>query len=304
MATIRSNHNVSAWIILFSACCVVLLLCGCRPAETETRLVVAVSLEPQAFLVDRIGGDRVRSVVVVVPAGREPENYQPTPEKVAALCKAKAWFQTGMPFEMTLRPKLVSLAPTMKFVDLRQRVPLRKLELHTHVHNEEHVGCCDEEGNDAHIWMGPSALKTQVETILTAFIELDPSGEPEYRLNTETFLGEIEETRLAIAEILQPHRGKNVFVFHPAYGYFCDEFDLRQHAIEFEGKSPSAKQLADLVALAKQEQEPPTIFVQPEFNRGPADAIAEATGGLCVVHSPLERNVLANMRQLAEMIAR
>jgi len=298
MMTIRSNS-----VVLFSVGLIVPFLCSCRPAEPETRLVVAVSLEPQAFLVDHIGGDRVRSVVVV-PAGREPENHQPTPEKVAALCKAKVWFQTGMPFEVTFRPKLASLAPMMKFVDLRQGVSLRKLELHAHDHGDVHTGCGDDEGNDPHIWLGPSALKTQVETILKTLVELDPSGEPEYRLNCEALLEEIEKTRLEIAEILQPHRGEVVFVFHPAYGYFCDEFGLQQYAIEFEGKSPSAKQLADLVAVAKREKEPPTIFVQPEFNRGPADAIAEATGGNSVVHSPLQRDVLANLRQLAEMIAR
>ena len=293
MTTIRSNSA------LLSVCFLLSFLCGCRPTEMETRLVVAVSLEPQAFLVDAVGGERVRSVVVV-PTGREPENYQPTPEKVAALSKAKVWFQTGMPFETVLRPKLASLSSTMKFVDLRQGIPLRKLVLHTH----DHTGCCDEDGNDPHIWLSPSALKTQTETILQTLIDLDPMGEPKYRLNAELLLEKIGETRLAITEILQPHRKEIVFVFHPAYGYFCDEFGLRQQAIEFEGKSPTASQLANLVAMTQQEKAPPTIFVQPEFNRAPADAIAEATGGGIVVHSPLERDVLANLLRLAEMIAR
>jgi len=298
MTTIRSN-NVS--IVLLPIGFLVLFFCGCRPAETETQLIVAVSLEPQAFLVDRIGGDRVRSIVVV-PTGREPENYQPTPEKIAALCKAKGWFQTGMPFEAMLRPKIASLVPTIKFVDLRQGIPLRKLELHAHAHGD-HADCSDEEGNDPHIWLGPTALKTQAETVLKTLLEFDPLGEPEYRLNCKSLLDEIEKTRRTVAEALQPYRNAIVFVFHPAYGYFCDEFGLRQQAVEFEGKSPTTKQLADLVVLAKQEKVPPTIFVQPEFNRGPADAIAEATEGNVVVHSPLERDILANLVRLSTMIA-
>ena len=298
MTTIRLKSSFLVAFVLLS----VVLLCGCQPTETETRLIVAVSLEPQAFLIDRIGGDRVRNIVVV-PAGREPENYQPTVEKVAALSKAKVWFQTGMPFEVAFQPKLASLAPTMKFVDLRQGIPLRKLELHAHSEANGHL-CCDEEGNDPHIWLGPSAIKTQAETILRTLVELDPLGEPKYRRHCEALLAEIETIRSEIAEVLLPKRSKNVFVFHPAYGYFCDEFGLRQLAIEFEGKSPSATQLAELIASAKKEETPPTIFVQPEFNQGPANAIAEATGGNIIVHSPLQHDVLSNLRQLAEMIAR
>ena len=299
MATIRLGSVLPGIILLALGA---LFLCGCRPAESDAQLIVAVSLEPQAFLVDRISGDRVRCIVVV-PAGREPENYQPTPEKIAALSRAMVWFQTGMPFEAVLRPKLVSLAPRMKSIDLRTGIPMRKMELHAHGEGDGHR-CCDEDGNDPHIWLAPTALKTQTETILRTLVELDPPRAPEYRLNAAALLDEIEEARHAIAETLRPYHGEIVFVFHPAYGYFCDEFGLRQQAIEFEGKSPSAKQLAVLIASAKLEKNPPTIFVQPEFNRAPADATAEATGGSIVVHSPLDRDVLANLRQLAEEIVR
>ncbi len=295
-------------LVLVFACLIEFTLSGCRPTEKDLRPIVSVTVEPQAFLVDRIGGERVRTIVLV-PVGREPENYQATPEKIATICKAGAWFQTGMPFETPLGDKLKSLAPSMKFVDLRQGIPFRKLELHAHEahadhHHADHANCAGENGSDPHIWTGPTVLKTQAATILKTLQEIDPANGEEYSRNYDLLIADIEKTRQAISERLEPYQGETIFVFHPGYGYFCDEFGLRQQAIEFEGKSPTAKELAALVALAKKEKKPPTIIVQPEFNRAPADAIAESIGGSVVVHSPLDRDLLDNLIRLAELVAK
>ncbi len=311
MTTIRSSKPFWLLLVLTIFCCA-----GCRPASdgaTDGKQIVTVSLEPQGFLTDRIGGDRIRTVVVV-PIGREPENYQPTPEKVAAFSRAKVWFLTGMPFETALRPKLESVAPSLNVVDLRQGIKLLPLELHAHDGADHAVdahaagepcaaGCKHQHGDlDPHIWLGVSVLKAQAETIRKALTEMDPTGKEYYRRNYDKLIADIETLREEIAELLKPCENGTVFVFHPAYGYFCNEFKLKQRAIEFEGKSPTAAELAKLVAATKKETIPPCIFVQPEFNQAPAKAIAEATGAKIVVHSPLDRQLLDNLRRLAEMI--
>ena len=63
---------------------------------------------------------------------------------------------------------------------------------------------------------------------------------------------------------MEPLKGKEVFVFHPAFGYLLDEYGLKQVPIETMGKSPGPRHLALLVHEARQRGVK-VIFVQPQF---------------------------------------
>lgn len=312
MTTIRSNKPVSVFPILFLMTLSVMLTAasGCvkTPQGNDPRPVYAVSVEPHAFLLEKIGGDRIR-IEVLVPPGKEPENYEAAPNTIMALARTRVLFRTGMPFEETLLPKLQEVAKDLRIVDLRVGLVLRSLELHSHGDAPEetstghvHHAGCSHDGLDPHIWFAVTFLKKQAETILETLIQTDerPENADFYRRNFEKLIDEIETLRKELTEKLEPLKGRTVFVFHPSYGYFCDEFGLKQNAIEFEGKSPKPRQLAELIAQSRKEHRPPTIFVQPEFNQASAEAIAEATGGRIVVHSGLDRNILSSMRLFAD----
>lgn len=303
MKTILSNNRLTPCLVVLLA----VFLSGCEKpgrSPSDTRPVFAACIEPHAFLLEKIGGDRIR-VEVLVPANQDPHQYEASPNKVAMLSKAKVLFCTGMPFEEILVPKLKSVSADLKIVDLRVGIVLRKLELHSHDGGDASTGHahradCSHDGLDPHIWFAPTILKKQAETVLNTLLEFDMESADYYRGNYERLLEEIETTRQEIAGKLAPFHGRSIFVFHPSYGYFCDEFGLRQKAIEFEGKSPKPQQLNKLIIETKKEERPPTIFVQPEFNRAPADAIAEATGGKIIVHSALEHGVLKCMRRFTD----
>lgn len=307
--------------------CVFVLVClfagfGCRfsgddSSADDGRMLLSVGIEPQAFLVEQIGGDRVR-VEVLVATGKDPHHYEATPKKIAALTRSGVFFRTGMPFEETLLEKLKSLAPNLKIVDLRDGLALRVMELRSQEESERdaadrqasaehrhHLGC-SHDGLDPHVWFAPETLKIQAETVLKTLVELDPEGETVYRENHGTFLDKLETLRASLEEKLSPHRGRTVFVFHPSYGYFCDEFGLKQRAIEFEGKSPSPRQLAEIAAEARTrfeiEKIKPIIFVQPEFNSAPAQAVAELIDGRMVEHSCLDRDIFQSMTRFADEI--
>jgi zinc transport system substrate-binding protein len=297
--------------------------------------VLAVSVEPHAFLVEQIGGSLVR-VEVLVPMGKEPESYQPTPERIIMLTRAKAFFRTGMPFEEMIIPKLNSLTTGLKVIDLRKGINLRPLEFHSHNSNQHNSHDHNEHdhnahnhnnhtadnsnqissvesnkkfaGSDPHIWFSLSLLKIEAETVLKTLIEIDPENENSYRRNYENFIAELESMKSKLIKILEPVKGNTIFVFHPTYGYFCDEFNLYQRAIEIGGKTPLPQQLVSIIedALknAKQSGKQPAIFVQPEFNRTPAKSVADAVNGRIVEHSALEKNIFKSMLNFAEEITR
>ena len=48
------------------------------------RIKVSVSLLPQAYIVERVGGDLVNTQVMI-PSGTSPATYEPTPQQLVML---------------------------------------------------------------------------------------------------------------------------------------------------------------------------------------------------------------------------
>ncbi|MEM6702736.1 MAG: zinc ABC transporter substrate-binding protein [Acidobacteriota bacterium] len=89
----RSARLSFAWALLCST-----VLSGALQAEGEKRLSVAVSLPPQVWLVEQLGGDAVDAWSLLQP-GDGPETYQPTDSEVTRAARADLLVLIGVPFE-------------------------------------------------------------------------------------------------------------------------------------------------------------------------------------------------------------
>jgi zinc transport system substrate-binding protein len=92
-------------------------------------------------------------------------------------------------------------------------------------------------------------------------------------------------------------------VFHPAWGYFADNYGLTQVAIEHEGKQPGARGLAALIDQAKQANIK-VVFVQPQFDKRQARQVAQAIGGAVVAVDPLAADYVDNLRRVGRQFAK
>lgn len=91
-------------------------------------------------------------------------------------------------------------------------------------------------------------------------------------------------------------------VFHPAWGYFARDYNLKQIAIEAGGKNPKVKQLINLIKEAKEERVK-AVFTAPEFSQNVAKQIAKEVGVPVVAVSPLNPKWSQNLIGLAKAIA-
>jgi zinc transport system substrate-binding protein len=262
----------------------------------DRRYDVFVSILPQAYLVERVGGERVNVHVLVLP-GQSPEIYSPTPQQISALSRARLYFRVGVPFENALVSKVRDVMGNLEIVDTREGIELRVMES-DHAHDEVHP---HSDGFDPHIWLSPVSVKQQASTMAAALARVDPMHAAEYDRNLAHFLGDVDATTARIRANLAPFKGRSFYVFHPAYGYFADAFGLRQVAVEAEGKRPTPKHLQELIGQVKAEGVR-TIFVQPQFDRDSAEAIADAVGGTVEPLDPLARDILRNLEEMAAKI--
>lgn len=265
-------------------------------AFADNKLSIFVTILPQKYFVEQIGGELVKVSVLVQP-GKSAETYEPTPRQMTEFSQTKLYFSIGMPFEEIWLPKLKANNPQMRFVDARENLTLRTLEtLH---HHEDH----DHGLYDPHIWLNPSIVEIMAKQIQTNLSELNPENSQQYQINTDKFIQKLKQLDQNIQVLFKNLKNKKFMVFHPAWGYFADAYQLKQIPIEMEGKEPSSKTLGLLIEKAKQEKIS-AIFVQQQINRRPAESIAKAINAQVISVDPLAENYIENLFQVAQTFAK
>lgn len=285
-----------------------LLLVGCARSSSQEGegvppdLQVTVSIAPQVYFVERVGGEHV-AVEVMVEPGQSPHTYEPKPEQLVALSQSDAYFSIGAFFEDAWLERIAAANPDMRVVDTTVGIPRRPIEAHGHEGGDGGHGSADEGRHlDPHIWLSPRLAKIQVRHIVEALTELDPEHAPEYRDNLVAFEAEIDALDAEIRETLAGVAPAKFLVFHPSWGYFADEYGLEMVAIEVEGQEPSAAELAELIAMARAEGIR-IVFAQPGLSTRTAEVIAEEIGGRVVLIDPLAYDWAENLRQVARTLA-
>lgn len=274
--------------IAVGALLLILLSAGCGPGavpQTSEELNVSVSILPQRYFVERVGGDRVTVNVMVLP-GESPATYEPKPAQLEALSDADAYVSIGVPFESAWLDRIAAANDTMVMVDTTAGI--------------ERLGGPD--NPDPHIWLSPTLVKTQARTIADALAALDPDHGSDYEANLDEFIADIEALDADIRQTLDGVEQRAFMVFHPSWGYFARDYGLEMIPVEVGGQEPSAAELAALVRRAKEENIQ-VIFAQPEFSTRNAETIAAEIGGEVLLVSPLAEEWLENMREVAAAFA-
>ena len=291
---------------------------------------VFVSVLPQKYFVEQIGGERV-DVSALVEKGRDPHVFEPLPAQMAGLATAKAYFAAGVPFEEALLPRVTSLNPELKVYHTDEGIDKivggdghrhgsedeRHENGHERAHGHEQRVSEDEqhekheprpedhrhsEGADPHIWNGPREVVRMVENILAGLIEIDPEGEEEYTKRHDDFVERLKSMDTEFDDLFRERRGEAFLVFHPAWAYFARDYGLVEVAIETDGKEPKAAELAAIITEAK-ERGVRVIFISPQFSRRSAEIVAAAVGALVETADPLAAEWEKNIRAVAKAIA-
>jgi zinc transport system substrate-binding protein len=281
--------------------CIIVLTLWVSPVEAATTRVF-VSIAPQKYFVQKIGGDLV-SVAVLVPAGADPHTYEPKPKQMAELSKCAVYFAVGIDFEKAWLPRIAGTNPKMRIVHTDDGI--KKIIMADHHHDKKSRHGHGRTGHhyhgetqDPHVWLSPALVKIQAEHILHALIDLDPYNQKRYKDNYTTFLEEIDILDAELKNLFADRKGDRFMVFHPSWGYFAKEYELEQVPIEIEGKAPKPAQLTTLIRHAR-EHGIRVVFVQPQFSAKSAEMISREIGGHVVHVDPLAENWAGNLREVA-----
>jgi len=252
-------------------------------------LSVAVSIAPQKYFLEQLMGEDA-DITILVPTGSSPATYAPKPSQLKALNKASLYFSIGVAFEQNWLPRFKSINKSMKIIDTTKGITKRHI---SHGHDAHH-----HEGADPHIWLSPKLVMIQAKTMKDALVAQDPAQKEKYEKNYQTFIAKLKTLDKKIRTILEPLKQKSFIVFHPSFGYFCDDYGLTQVAIEKEGKEPSLRHIKRVIDYAKAHKIK-TIFVAPQFSQKAATQIARQIDAKVATIDPLSPEWETNLLKIA-----
>ena len=270
--------------------------------QPARRIGVFVSIDPQAWVVERVGGSRV-AVQSMVQPGQSPATYQPTPRQMVALAEADLYLSIGVPFERAWIERIAQVSPRIGIVETQRGIELLPMARHDHAETDDHQEESQAEGlQDPHIWMSPHHLKQIAANTCEALATADPAGRPDYEANLARLDAELDALDREIWRALADLPNRRLMIQHPCLGYFARDYGLEQIPIELEGKQSTGRRLAQLIDRAKAE-EIKVIFVQSQFSRRAAQTVSNAIGGRVEAVDPLARDLPANLLHIARTIA-
>ena len=270
--------------------------CGSSPASEAIRagpLPVAVSILPQKYFVDRIGGPAV-SVSVLIGPGQSPDTYDPTPRQMASLAGTRIYFTMGLEFEDAWLSRMHAAYSGMTMVDMRQGIELLPLDEDS---DPGHEG-----RQDPHVWMSPRLVAVMAGTIRDALIEALPDRRELFDVNYQRFIRDLSAVDGEVQGLLRDLPTRTFMAFHPAWAYFAEEYGLHQVPIASHGKEPGAQTLARLIHQARVEHIR-VVLVQAQYSQSMAKTVAQAAGARVLKLDPLAEDYVNNVRHVAERLA-
>ena len=263
--------------------------CGGGPAqrnETTGKLFVVASIPPLRDFARHVGGRRVETEVIL-PPGASPHTFEPKPDQLARLNKARVLVLNGRGLE----PWLTDLIEAVKSPDLLVVEAAKGLDLLDG--GNEH----DNGTGNPHVWLDPINAIHQVEQIRDALVEVDPNGREAYQRNAAEFIAELRKLDREIRETVATFECKGFVSQHAAWTYFAKRYGLIEAGIveTTPGREPSPREIANIVRAVK-ETGVKAVFAEPQLPQKAARVIAAESGAEVLLLDPLGGNYLEMMR--------
>lgn len=250
--------------------------------------VIAVTIVPEATFVEAVC-NTLAQVIILVPPGASVETYEPSPEQMQGLSNAALYFAIGVPVEDAFI--LSAIGADTKIVALQEEAAA-SFAPRTFEGGEA----------DPHVWLSPRRVKVMIGAISREMCALDPANAQIYQDNAKAYTAKLDALDESIRASLADKAGREFIAYHPAFGYFADDYGLTMLALEEEGKEATPRHLQDMIDLAR-EKNIRIVFYQEEMDSRQSAEFAQEIGGKSVMLSPLSADYINNLTAMADALA-
>lgn len=264
------------------------------PAALAETPVVAATIKPvhslAAALMEGVG-----EPVLLVGGASSPHGFSLKPSAARAVQDAGVILWVGPGLEAFLVRPLQTMAADARVVTLSAAPGVHLLanrNLTFHDHGGEEHGDVDEHdehatvedaadddhehgAHDLHIWLDPDNARAMAARIAAALAAEDPANAGRYEENLELLESRIDELDGRLATMLAPVQDRPFLVFHDAYQYFVEHYDLNEvAAIAIDPERPAGARWLRTVRARLDDLGPACLFTEPSFAPDLIDTVA------------------------------
>ncbi len=142
---------------------------------------------------------------------------------------------------------------------------------HHHEHEHGHEQGHDHHGHhhgayDAHLWLSIARSKLLLEQTATELAAIDPANAAKYRDNAAKAAADLDALKTGLTTKLQPVQKRPFMVFHDAYQYFEQDYDLDAvGTVRVDPEhEPGAKRISELHQMIA-DHKLVCLFSEPQF---------------------------------------
>jgi len=261
-----------------------LVLLVSHAAAATQPLSVGVSIPPQKYLVERVGGGQV-TVTMMLQGGESPETYDPTLKRIRMLGDVRLYFRIGVPVEEKWLSSLERGEGGAKIVACCENI-IGRVSITA----------------DSHVWTSPRNARLLAGLIKEELVAALPDHGRELEGNYHALLLDLEALDREIRARLTPRRTDYFVMAHAALDHYARDYGLIQLSLENAGREPGAKRLVELLKLVKQE-DIRTLFLQKQHPSNAAAAFADEIDAEVVEIDLLDGDYIDNLRRITKRIA-
>jgi ABC-type Zn uptake system ZnuABC Zn-binding protein ZnuA len=232
-------------LALIAAC-----LALASPVCAQGQIQVVTTTTDLRSLTEAVGGNKV-SVVNLVPATMDAEEYQSKPQDIQRLRNARIFVRVGLDYDLWA-DRLMAQAGKADigrggpgYVDASFGIAVLELRGMSVGPGDGHA----HGSGNPHYWLDPKNAEIVTGTILEALARIDPANAPAYEANRLAFLARLSDKLAEWETLLAPLKAMPIVAYHNSWPYFARRFRLDFVGfIETKpGVPPSPSHLAGIV---------------------------------------------------------
>ena len=285
------NRVITGMIVLFS-----LLLAACSPSKsnenTDGKIQAIATFYPMYEFAKAVIGEE-GEVELLIPAGTEAHDYEPSAKSVAQMSDADAIIYNSHAFETWMENILLNLdSDKTVMIEASRNIPLLSFESE---HEEEHEADHEEAGHshshdeDPHVWLDPVLAMEQVAQIRDDLSQKYPEKQEIFTENAANYLTELSRLDQEYQKAFKDATQRTFVTQHLAFSYLAKQYGLTQESMAglSSEEEPTPKRLAELKNFII-DHEIEYLYFEDNTAGKMAMTLAEETGVELAVLSTIE----------------
>jgi zinc transport system substrate-binding protein len=228
---------------------------GSCASPPKANPVIAASVPPVAALTRMVAGDRL-SVISLLPSGRSPHDFEPTPAELNRLRGAVLFVYTGGDADRWMRRSAEGVMG-----DEARELPM------TSVVTESRF--------EPHLWLNLDVVERFIPVLAESLAAVDPGDAAGYRSRGRAALDSLRAFDAWARTTLDPVKGVPFALTYPAFHWFVQHYGL--DLVSIIKLRPETEVLPrDLghIAARLERYQIKAIFNQPQFGSGEAEHLS------------------------------